>query len=116
MSSGETREVAGSREEATAARSGLPVLSGVLLAAGIAGSLLGLLSSSAALVCGVALGTMTEGVSVTGAGPASVFRGPVQATFAVAVTFSKNCSFSVDSWSARVDAAPPAMTWATSSK
>jgi uncharacterized integral membrane protein (TIGR00698 family) len=58
MRSGETREVAGSREEATAPRSGLAVLSGVLLAAGIAGSLLGLLSSSGALVCGVALGTL----------------------------------------------------------
>ena len=58
MSSGETREVAGSRAEATAPLSGLPLLSGVLLAAGIGASLLGVLSSSAALVCGVALGML----------------------------------------------------------
>ena len=58
MSSGETREVAGSRREATAPRPSLPTLSAALLAAGIAGSLLGLLSSSAALVCGVVLGVV----------------------------------------------------------
>lgn len=59
MSPGETtREVARSREEAKAPASGLRTLSAALLAAGIAGSLLGLLSSSAALVCGVALGVL----------------------------------------------------------
>jgi uncharacterized integral membrane protein (TIGR00698 family) len=61
MSTGQTtREAADSREEAKAAPapSGLPVLPGVLLAAGILASLLGLLSSAAALVSGVALGVL----------------------------------------------------------
>ena len=57
-SSQTTSELAGSKEKAKSPPSGLPVLSGVLLAAGIAASLLGLLSSSAALVSGVALGTL----------------------------------------------------------
>jgi len=59
MGSGETTsDVADSREETKSPPSGLPVLHGVLLAAGIVASLLGLLSSSAALVCGVVLGTL----------------------------------------------------------
>jgi uncharacterized integral membrane protein (TIGR00698 family) len=59
MRGGETTgEMAESTGEAKAPPSRLPVLFGILLAAGIAGSLLGLLSSSAALVCGVALGVL----------------------------------------------------------
>ena len=59
MSGGDTTgEVAHSKGESEAPPSRLQVLPGVLLAAGIAGSLLGLLSSSAALVCGVALGAL----------------------------------------------------------
>jgi uncharacterized integral membrane protein (TIGR00698 family) len=59
MSTGETtHEAADSREEAKAPPSGLRVLAGAVLAAGIAGSLLGLLSSSAALVSGIALGVL----------------------------------------------------------
>jgi uncharacterized integral membrane protein (TIGR00698 family) len=56
MNAKTTTEVADSEKETKAPTSGLRVLSGALLAAGIAGSLLGLLSSSAALVCGVVLG------------------------------------------------------------
>jgi len=59
MSSGDTTPAAAdSKEETKAPSSAVPVLSGVLLAAGIAGSLLGLFSSSAALVCGIALGVL----------------------------------------------------------
>ena len=59
MSTGETtREAADSREEAKAPLSGLRVLAGAVLVAGIAASLLGLLSSSAALVSGIALGVL----------------------------------------------------------
>jgi uncharacterized integral membrane protein (TIGR00698 family) len=59
MRSGEvTSQVGDARQETKPPRSGLPVLSGVLLAAGIAASLLGLFSSAAALVCGIALGTL----------------------------------------------------------
>src|SRR6516225_6136161 len=53
-----TSELADSKEKAKSPPSGVRVLSGVLLAAGLAASLLGLLSSSAALVSGVALGTL----------------------------------------------------------
>jgi uncharacterized integral membrane protein (TIGR00698 family) len=58
MSGETTREVADSGTETKAPTSSLRLMSGVLLAAGIAGSLLGLLSSSAALVCGVVLGVV----------------------------------------------------------
>src|SRR5215470_9088299 len=59
MRSGETTsEVADSTKDAQAPSSSLPVLSGILLAAGLVASLLGLLSSSAALVCGVGLGVL----------------------------------------------------------
>ena len=53
-----TSELADSKGKAKSPPSGVRVLSGVLLAAGLAASLLGLLSSSAALVSGVALGTL----------------------------------------------------------